>query len=407
MVKFKFTAKKIDGKELGGTREAADRFDLARQLKSEGYVLVDFSEKGEKKKKGIDLEWLNNLLGKVRLQEKMMFTRNLGVMVGAGLPLARALEVLTKQTKNPKFKKVISELSQSITKGKSLSEAVSEHPDVFPPLFVAMLKSGETTGKMEESLKLLAMQMDKDYTLRRKVKGAMVYPAIVILAMVGIGILMLTTVVPSLISIFDELNVELPMSTRIVIWFSNSLAANSLILALIVFSVIGFFGWAWRKPFFQRGLSTALLHMPLIKGLVKKINAARTARTMSSLVDSGVEILEALDVTKDVLQNVHYKHVVENAKAQIKKGSAVSVAFKAAEDIYPPLLSEMIEVGEETGKLSQMLLRVADFYEEEVAEATKDMATIIEPALMIVIGVAVGFFAVAMMKPMYSIVGGF
>jgi type IV pilus assembly protein PilC len=405
MPKFKFTAKKIGSSDFSGEKEAADRFDLARQLKQDGYVLFDFHEEGAKKK--YSLNFFENILGTVSLSEKMIFTRNLGVMLGAGLPLTRALEVLNRQTKNPKFKKVISNISLSLSKGRSLSESISDHRSVFPPIFSSMVKAGEQSGKMEEALGIIASQLQSDYTLRRKVRGAMVYPAIILLAMCLIGVLMLIYVVPTLVSTFKEMEIELPASTRFIIWLSESLTTNAAIIAAGILSVVVLIYWIMRHQFAKNFVDTVILKLPFFSGLVMKFNSARTTRTLSSLVSSGVEIMEALDTTSNVLQNHHYKKVLEDAKLQIQKGSRISAPFKKADNIFPSLVGEMIEVGEETGTLPSMLLRVATFYEEEVTEATKDMSTIIEPVLMIFIGGIVGFFAVAMMKPMYSMMSAF
>lgn len=402
MPRFKFKAKKISGEEIQETREAEDAFGLARVLRKEGYILIDSEEEGKKKK----LSLPSFFFGGVSLSEKIFFTRNLSVMMGAGLSLARALEVLSRQTRNKKFKKVILAVAESVSKGKNLSESLSEYKKIFSNLYIAMVKSGEKSGKMHESLRIVAGQMEKDFLLIKKVKGAMIYPAIVVVAMLIIGILMLIYVVPTLVATFEELGVELPMSTKIIIWLSKSLVANSfIILGGIVVLGVGIF-YGFRLPAVKKINDDILLKLPLFSSILKKINSARTARTLSSLVGSGVDILTSLEITGEVLQNFRYKNVLIEAKASIQKGEPISASFKRAENIFPPIVGEMIAVGEETGKLSDMLLDLANFYEEEVASATKDIASVIEPVLMIIIGVAVGFFAISMIKPMYSMMGG-
>ncbi|MFC1751697.1 type II secretion system F family protein, partial [Patescibacteria group bacterium] len=272
--------------------------------------------------------------------------------------------------------------------------------------YSAIVKSGEMSGKLHESLGLVADQMERDFRLKRKVRGAMTYPVIVVLAMIIIGILMLIYVVPTLVSTFEGMGVELPASTRLVIWFSNSLIANSIFFIVgLATLIIGFYFFS-KTEISRRIMGTVFIKTPIISSLVRKINAARTARTLSALLGSGVDIIESIDVTIEVVQNYHYKKVLRNAKAEIKKGLMISKSFKKAEDIYPPLVGEMIAVGEETGKLSEMLDKLAGFYESEVNETTKDMATIVEPVLMLFIGAVVGFFAISMMKPMYSMMGG-
>lgn len=399
---FAYTAKKNSGEEMKGVMEAKDKFDLARILRQQGYMLISCSD-AEKKKFSLDFL---SLIGTVSVSDKIFFSRNLAVMISAGVSVARGLDILSRQAKNKKFKNIILELGESIKKGKSLSEGMKQYLRVFSSLFVAMVKVGEESGKLSESLILISEQMEKDYTLRKKVKGAMIYPSVIVVAMVVIGVLMMMFVVPTLVSTFEELGVELPMSTRIIIALSEFfiqhtilfLVSSAVLIIAVVFTVTSSRG--------KKIIGKILFHLPLFSSLVKKINSARTSRTLASLISSGVNVLEALDITKDVVQNEKFKNVLETARSDIQKGVSISESFKKNQNIYPVMVGEMMAVGEETGELSNMLLRLADFYEEEVAEATKNLSTVIEPVLMIVIGAVVGLFAVSMIKPMYSMVGG-
>lgn len=404
MALFHFKAKKITGEETKGDREAKDKFQLARELRQNDYILTEVEEEGVKRKK-FNFS-LKSLTGASRA-EKIIFTRNLGVMIAAGLSISRALEVLIRQAQNEKFKKIIRQVLDDLTKGKTLSESMGQYAGVFPPFYIAMLKAGESSGKIDEALKLMADQMQKDQTLLRKVRGAMVYPAIIIVAMIGIAVLMLLYVVPSLISTFGELGIQLPLSTRVVIWLSKSLIANAMVIgiAFAVFLISCVF--LFKAKVAKKSIDAFVLKIPIISVLSQKMNAARTARTLSSLISSGVDIIESLEVTTNVLQNAQYKKVLAEAKTEIQKGATIASTFRKAENIYPPMMAEMITVGEESGKLPQMLLDLAVFYEEEVADTTKNLTTIIEPVLMIIIGVVVGFFAIAMMRPMYTMVGAF
>ncbi len=399
---FTYRAKKMSGEEKGGIMEAKDRFELARFLRQEEYTIISFKEKKERQRSIFNFV---GLIG-VSVSAKIIFSRNLGVMILAGLPLTRALDILSRQTKNKKFKKIIIVLIESVQKGVPLSEAMKIYPNVFSSLFIAMVRVGEESGKLSESLKLVAEQLERDHVLTRKIKGALIYPAIIIIAMIVIGILMLLYVVPTLVSTFKELNVELPMSTKVVIFTSDFLVNHPVSVTGIFLALIFVFFWLGRTERGKRLFSTVLLRLPLFSAIVKKINSARTSRTLASLIGSGINIIEALSITKDVLQNHRYKQILENAKADVQKGSLISESFKKASDIYPLLVGEMMAVGEETGKLSEMLNRLAVFYEDEVAEATKDLATVIEPLLMVVIGAIVGFFAISMIKPMYSMMSG-
>ena len=283
---------------------------------------------------------------------------------------------------------------------------MEDYPRVFSPLFRSMVKAGETSGKLEEALRLVAQQLERDYDLRRKVRGAFAYPAIILLAMVIIGVLMMVYVVPTLISTFEELDVELPVTTLIVVKVSRFLIDSwflASILLLAFFSAIFAFG---RSGAGKNIISTVLLKTPIISGIIKKVNAARVSRTLSSLISSGVDIIEALEVTEGVVQNPRFKKVMVVARDEIQKGRPISHVFIENSGLFPLLVGEMMAVGEETGKFSEMLSRLASFYEEDVADSTKTLSTVIEPFLMIFIGAVVGFFAISMIQPLYSLTAG-
>ncbi|OGF62776.1 hypothetical protein A2662_00220 [Candidatus Giovannonibacteria bacterium RIFCSPHIGHO2_01_FULL_45_33] len=409
MALYHYKARDSAGADVEGDRDAKDQYELAKTLRAEGFLptyIVDAKKKkgglfGKKFKLG---DYIPSFLKRIKLEEKMNFARNAAVMIGAGLSLAKVLEVMTRQTENEKFKGIILSMVGTIKSGKTFAEALGEFPAVFPNYFKEMVKAGEKSGKLEGSLKLVAMQLKKDYTLRRKVRSAMIYPAIIVIAMIGIGILMLIYVVPTLVSTFEELKVELPLSTRIVVFLSKSLLKSGIFIGIGA-GILGYFLLRFLKSAMGKNfLDWGFINAPVIKGINQKFNAARTCRTLSSLLSSGVDVLEALTITKGVLQNHYFKDVLDDARDRIQKGETVSKAFLSAE-CFPPLVGEMMAVGEETGELSQMLLRLAMFYETEVSAATKDLSTIIEPLLMIIIGAVVGFFAVSMISPMYNLAG--
>ncbi len=266
-----------------------------------------------------------------------------------------------------------------------------------------MVKAGEESGKLSLALKNIGMQLETSYQLSRKVRGALMYPAVIVGVMIAIGVLMMVFMVPTLTATFVGLGVKLPLSTRIIIGISNFLK-NYLLFALGGVVVVGFgLVTAFRTIRGQRYYDWFSLHVPIIGQIVKQVNAARTARTLSSLLASGVEIVVAIGVTKEVIQNSFYKEVLDEIQATIQKGNQISEVFLAHEKLYPMFVGEMVAVGEETGKISDMLLGVANFYEDEVDQKTKDMSSVIEPFLMVFIGVAVGFFALAMIGPIYSL----
>src|SRR3989338_943259 len=412
MTQFHYKVRDAHGAEIEGDRDANDQYELAKALRSEGLQPVFITEQKDTKKgifsANVKLDnYIPSFLKRVSLEEKMNFARNVAVMIGAGLSLSKALEVMTRQTQNEKFKGIIFSMVDTIKRGKTFAEALGEYPNIFPKYFQEMVRAGEKSGKLEESLKLVAMQLKKDYSLRRKIRSAMIYPIIIIIAMIGIGILMLIYVVPTLVQTFGELNTELPASTKFVVFISQALVDYWY---FILFGAIALgYGMvrALKTELGHKLFNWIFIHAPVLKGINQKFNAARTCRTLASLLSSGVDVLEALSITKGVLQNGYYQAVLESARGRIQKGETISKAFIAAENLSPPLVGEMMAVGEETGELSNMLHRLSIFYENEVSVATKDLSTIIEPLLMIIIGVVVGFFAISMISPMYNLVGAF
>lgn len=412
MSQFHYKVRDTQGAEIEGDREAKDQYELAKVLRAEGMQPVFIVDKKNAKKGILSMnlnldDYIPSFLKRVNLEEKMNFARNTAVMIGAGLSLSKALEVMSRQTANQKFKGIILAMVDTVKRGKPFADALGEYPNIFPKYFQEMVRAGEKSGKLEEALKLVSMQLKKDYTLRRKIRSAMIYPIIIVIAMMGIGILMLIYVVPTLVQTFKELKVELPLSTRVVVFLSQALVDWWYVMLPI--AVAFFFGLyrLTQTPAGKKASDWFFIHAPILKTIDQKFNAARTCRTLSSLLSSGVDVLEALAITKGVLQNSYFQEVLENARLRIQKGETISKTFLAAENLYPPLVGEMMAVGEETGELSGMLSRLSMFYENEVSVATKDLSTVIEPLLMIIIGVVVGFFAISMISPMYNLVGAF
>ncbi|KKR46444.1 MAG: Type II secretion pathway protein F [Parcubacteria group bacterium GW2011_GWA1_40_21] len=401
MPKFNFKALKPSGETYEASRESADKFSLYREVKNEGDTVVDVSE--AKTGRNILISTALAVFGRVTAHEKVVFAKNLGAMLGAGLSLSRALSIIERQTKNKGLKKITASLSESVSHGKTLSEAMKDHPQVFSKLLVSMVGAGEESGSLAESLTIVSVQMDNMYKLQKKVKGAMLYPAVIIVVMFIIGILMLIYVIPGLTKTFKEANVELPMSTKAVIFISDFLGNNAITAFMGTVLAVGIlYGWTRTKKG-KRFLDFLTLRLPIISGIIKETNSARTSRTLSSLLSAGVPVAQALSITGDVIQNSYYKEVLKESEESVEKGDSISSVFVKNDRLYPIFVGEMINVGEETGNMSKMLMEVALFYENEVSQKTKDMSTIIEPFLMVFIGAVVGFFAISMITPMYSI----
>jgi type IV pilus assembly protein PilC len=401
---FSYSAKSKTGEIVESKETALDRFDLARELRSRGLIPLSITEKDKNFADKL-LTFSNGIFSRVSVSEQIIFTKNLSGMLRAGLALSRALSVLKKQTKNPKLGKILESLIVDIDSGETFSAALAKFPDVFSKLFVSMVRAGEESGNLANSLSDIGLNLEKSNSLTKKIKGALIYPGVIMSAMVVIGVLMFAFVVPTLASTFKELGVTLPASTRLLIFFGNFFSQNLILSFVIIFGVALGLYLLFRAKFMEKYIDFVVLWMPIMSNLTKELNTARTARTMSSLLLSGVSITRALEITEDVVQNIYYKKVLQDAKTSVEKGAPFSKAFEENVRLYPVMMSEMVEVGEETGKLSDMLSQIALFYEEEVENKTKNLSTIIEPLLMVVIGSGVGFFAISMISPLYSILG--
>ena len=398
-MQFSYKARSTAGAISTGVVEARDRVEAINAVRELGVIPLFVNIKSG----GFHLPGLTLHGGKVRLSEKILFTKNLSGMLKAGLSLSRGLAVLSRQTRNKYLQSIIQTLSDTIDKGGTFSDGLAKYPKVFSALFVSMVRAGEESGGMPNALTEIGINLEKSYALNKKVKSAMMYPSIILCAIFLIGILMFIYVVPTLTKTFKELGTELPASTKLVIGLSD-LLKNHILLLIAGVAALVFLGMlAFRLPRTRRGIDWLVVRIPVVGTIVKEMNAARTTRTMASLLGSGVNIGRAISITKEVLQNVYYKEVMAEVERVIEKGAPMSSVFKEKTALYPIMVGEMIEVGEETGKLGSMLLDVALFYEGEVDAKTKDLSTIIEPVLMIFIGAAVGFFAVSMLSPMYSI----
>lgn len=399
MTTFTYKATR-DGETYEGSVEAKDRFEVYRHVRAEGGTIISVDSDASKK---WSLSYWNAKLSTVKAHDKIVLANNLSAMIGAGLPITRALSVSERQTKNPKLMHITAAVRGDIQKGGTLNGALARFPRVFSKLFVAMVRAGEESGTLEEALATIATQLERAYTLKKKIKGALIYPAIILVAIFGIGFLMMIKVVPTLSQTFTELGAELPRSTQVIILVSDVLVRYTVWVLLGIVALVVAVYFAVRTPAGQRVWHKLLLSIPVIGEIVKEVNAARTARTFASLLAAGVDIVTALSITQEVVQNPYHRDVLAKAAKSVQKGGSLSEAFMKNEDLYPPLVGEMVAVGEETGALSDMLMRVADFYEDEVAQKTKNMSTIIEPFLMIMIGIAVGFFALSMIAPIYSL----
>jgi type IV pilus assembly protein PilC len=397
-MKFTYKGRDKAGAMVTGTIIANDKAEALTSIKDLGVTPMVLAEK-----KGLSFNGEITLFKRVKLSEKIIFTKNIAGMLRAGLPLSRSLEVLNKQTTNSYFKTIIKTILETIDKGETFSDGLAKYPTIFSSLFISMVRAGEESGGVPGALSEIGMNLEKSYDLNRKVKSAMMYPMIIVCAIFLIGILMFIYVVPTLTKTFKDLGTKLPFSTQIVVGLSDFINNHLILLILGIALLGGLVYGALHMAITKRWIDYLSVRVPVLGTLVQEINAARTARTLSSLLTSGVSISRAITITKEVVQNSYYKNILNEVEIAIEKGEPMSGVFKSYVQYYPVMVGEMMEVGEETGKLSDMLLDIAAFYENEVDAKTKDLSTIIEPVLMIFIGAAVGFFAVSMLSPMYSI----
>src|SRR3989344_5383548 len=350
MSTFTHKATTADGTSIEESVVAEDRYAVYDHARTAGHAIVSVEEvKPSAFAALFTMERIGALVSRVKQDDIVMLSRNLSAMLCAGLALTRALAVSERETKNPALKRVLGRVCEEVQKGKQFHESLTLYPRAFSRLYVAMVRAGEEAGTLADALHTIAVQMEQSSTLRKKIRSAMIYPVIVVTAMVGIGVLMMLYVVQTLTKTFRELKVELPLSTKIILGVSEFLSGHTILaLALVAFGI------------------------------------------------AGVIILYRI-------QNTFYKTILAGAAVHVEKGKPMSEDFIKNEHLYPVLVGEMVAVGEETGQIAQMLEEVAIFYESEVERKTKDLSTIIEPILMLVIGAAVGFFALAMISPIYSI----
>jgi len=324
-------------------------------------------------------------------------------MLKAGISLAAGLETLAKQTANKRFSKIIKDIAKSVENGVSLTVSLKSHQKVFGELFINMVEAGELSGKLEDVLAQLYIQMKKQYELISKIKGALTYPAVILFAMVGIGIFMMVVIVPKLTSMMRDFNSELPLATKVLISMSDFVVSNGLLTIIGVVGIVLLFIQILRTYRGRYYWQAILLKLPVLSPIIKKINLARFARTVSSLLKTDIMIIKTFKITSNVLSNLHYRKAVVEMSEKIKKGSQINEVVTAYPKLFPPVVNQIISVGEQTGELDSILAELADFYEGEVDKIMDNLPSLIEPILILVLGCGVGAMAVAIIMPMYSL----
>ncbi len=399
MAKFTYTALKPDGSREKGTLAASSSFAAGHDLHERGLTPIDLKEVTA----GSDpLAFLANFMT-VPLAEKLTFVENLELMLKSGIPVSRSMRILAKQTRNRKFSKILESLEQAVENGSQLYEAMNAHPQVFSSIFVNMIKVGELSGNLETSLSQLGIQLEREADLRSRVRGAMIYPSVIVSAMVIIAIVMSIFVLPKLTSVFKDFGSELPTATKIVVAFSDFMAGHAILVIIGFVAIVGAATYGLKTPLGKEGLNRASLVIPGIGPLAVKINIARFTRVLSSLLKSGIPIVEALNVAGQSIPNTMYKEVIAEAAERVKVGKSLTEILSTHERLFPFLVVQMLEVGEETGSLESILEQIATHFEAQIDATLKNMSSIIEPLLLLVIGGAVGALAYALIIPIYNI----
>ena len=399
MPDYNYVARDKEGNIEKNIATGVNEKAVVESLRARGLVPTSIKEVRQK----IDFNTLLKSIGTIRLIDKITFIKNLAVMVKSGLPVSKSLKILSQQTTNKKFAVIVGDVSRAVESGSALAEALAKYPNVFSNIFVSMVKVGEVSGNLEQNLHYLSEQLQRDYDLISKAKGAMTYPIVVMIALVLVTFAMFTFVLPKMTATFKEFDVELPIMTKIVIGLVDIFAAYGLLMfPAFIGLIVGFFYWkktANGKAIVHR----VVLYIPVFGKIVKQINLARFLGVFSSLMKSGMSIVDSLAVSTDVVGNVYYKKVIAEGSAKVKVGSPLTAAFKKRPDLFDPLIIQMMEVGEESGTTDVVLGEIASFYEGQVDQTMKNLSSILEPILMLVIGTVVGVLAVALISPIYTI----
>ena len=346
----------------------------------------------------IELDFLN----KVKPKDIMIMTKQLSIMLNAGIPIVSAFNILIEQIKHPKLKKIIRDIKENVESGSSFSNALKEHKDIFSDLYINMVESGEASGNLDVVLQRLVITMEKDLELKRKLKGALIYPTMVSIVAVGVIALILTFVIPTFSKMYADSGMQLPLLTRMVIGASNFLRDYIIIILLIIAIIIGAFVIAKKKSIkFRTYIDSVLLKLPLLGTLILKTSIARFSSILSMLTSGGVSILEAIDIGAKTSGNLVIENSLNKVKESVKEGSNLSEPISKA-GIFPDMVSQMISVGEETGKLEDMLVKVSQYYEEEVDNSVKNLTTMLEPIIIVFLGVIVGTLVIAMYLPIFK-----
>ena len=398
-MKFKYSAQTKKGEIKEGIIEAFDSKEAKKLLLEKDLIVFSLDPLKKKKKKEIKIPFF----GKVSFFDKLLFVKHLRMMIKAGVPLRESVLEIQNETNSRKFKAILKKIVDDLDNGESLSRSLSRYPDVFDDLFVNLIKTGESSGTLEESLEYLGIQLEKSQDLKKKITSAMLYPALILIATFALIGLLAFFIFPKLLPLFEGFNIDLPLPTRILLWFIKTMQAFGFIIFVLVLLGLGFLFFISKFRAVKFLNHRLVLGLPLIGKFNRNINLAYLARTLGTLVKSGVPIVEALNITAKTLNNLVYRKYLKESVTKVQKGQEISKFLKENPKLFPPVFSRMISTGEKTGRLDESLFYLAEFYEKEIDNATKNLSQILEPMLLIVVGLVVGFIAISIIMPIYKI----
>ena len=399
MKKFAYEARdQASNKIVKATLQADSENAAARLLVEQGFTPLKIKEESA------DKNFFERLSGRITVKDKVVFTRQLATLIGAGLPLAQSLHTVLDQTQNKQLQSIIQEITASVEGGKSLSDSFAKHTEVFDSVFIALVSAGEISGTLDEALQRVANQQEKDAATASKIKSALTYPIIVLVVIMGVMAFMLFTVVPQVEKLYHDLKKQLPMITQVMVNTANFLAQYWW-LTLLIIGIAGYFINQYLKT--EAGIKlrdTFKLNVPLFGGMFRKLYMGRFARTGQTLLSTGVSMLDMLRITGTSMNNTVLEKSIARAADKVKGGKALSAALQP-EDYIMPLVPQMIKIGEQSGRIDEMMGKVAQVYEDELDEEIRNISTAIEPILMVVLAVVAGGMVGAILFPIYSLVG--
>lgn len=398
---YKYKARASNGQTVSGLVEATNENFAMEILEEKGLAIVNLSEQGSS-----FFDSILSFFHRIKPKDIVIFSRQFSVLISASVTLVQALKILGEQMDNIKFRTVVAEIADEIDGGARLSDSLAKRPEVFSNFYVNVVRSGETSGKLDEVLNYLADELEKDYDMMSKIKGAMMYPAFIISGLCIVGVFMMVSVVPKLTAVITETGGELPLPTKILIAISDFLGNTWYILIVVVIALFFFLRRFMKTPAGKSLFDRLLLHLPVFGKLFQRIYLVRFTRSLQTLIVGGVNISKGLTITAEVVTNDVYKKLIEETIKEVEDGNSITSVFEKSEQI-PKMVSQMMSIGEKSGRLDVVLGRITDFYTREINNIINNLMSLLEPIIMVVMGIGVGLMVAAIMLPMYKMASSF